>query len=155
MNVGIGIYSDLEAECKVHLIVKAESCLKNYFKHRDYGPGIKEITIGFICERDQPGFEKFSEKRKPRYSSRRKVETIMGEPVEDIHNHFSYSVKLDEASYDLFVQSSDTQSLSLITAELIEGLSSFDKLPKKVKNFDVAKFKTDMAELLKTLPGQL
>ncbi|WP_282605808.1 hypothetical protein [Pelagibius sp. Alg239-R121] len=151
MDVGIGIYSDIEAESKVRLIVKAESCLKNYFKDRDYGPDIKNITIGFICERDQPGFEKFSEKRKPQYSSRRKVETIMGEPVEDIHNHFSYSVKFDEASYELFVQSSDIQSLSLIAAELIEGLSNFDKLPKKVKNFDVAKFKADMVELLNGL----
>ena len=32
MDVGIGIYSDLEAESKVHLIAKAEICLKNYFK---------------------------------------------------------------------------------------------------------------------------
>ena len=151
MDVGIGIEVDAETANKAHVIQAVSDSLRMFFKDKDYGKDLLALSIGFICVRDVPGYEEFSRKRPPRYSARRKVEPING-PEEFVTNHFSYSVKLDQDKYEMFLQATDSRALEIVVKELRASTSIFDKLPRKVRDFDAVKFKSDMdAELNRLL----
>lgn len=138
---------DFRADKKSALIQRFSDSLKDEFKDKNYGEDIENIYIGFICVRTVPGFELFSAKRKPKYVSVQRFTTLDGSKME-IKNTFSFDIKFDGELYDNFVNATDSESIKLLEGELIESLSSFNSLPKKVKKFDVEQFRSDITGFL-------
>ena len=51
--------------------------------------------------------------------------------------------------YEEFISVSDEESKKMLENKIIESLENLDKLPKKVKDFDKARFKNDLLTFLK------
>lgn len=150
MNFGISIETDLEADNKSLLIQWVSDSLEGFLKDKSYGEGIQNYQIGFICSRPIPGFEAFSKIRKPKYMEVQKVKLLDGS-TKEIEKAYSYDVELDLASYQAFVAASEKDALVIIYTSLVASLSNLDTLPKKVRDFDVSKFKSDLISYLARL----
>ena len=121
MIIGIAIHTDSEAYKKASLVNEFSELLKSEFINKSYGEDIEDIYIGFSCTRIVPGFKDFSAKRKPKYKARDRVSIFGKETV--IKKTFSYDIKLDDASYELYVYGSDDESIKLLKRELIKSLT--------------------------------
>jgi hypothetical protein len=64
---------------------------------------------------------------------------------------FSYSVKPDGDLYTQYTESSDEESKKLLATEPFKSFSSLDKLPRKIKDFDVARFRAYMEVFLRSI----
>ncbi|RMZ59697.1 hypothetical protein D1632_08720 [Chryseobacterium nematophagum] len=69
-------------------------------------------------------------------------------PLETV-KQYSYDIKFDNELYDDFVSSSDEESKKLLVRKILESFEHLDKLPKKVKDFDKEKFKSDVEQFFK------
>jgi hypothetical protein len=65
----------------------------------------------------------------------------------EINNHYSYDIKLP---YNDFTSISHAESLQMLINIILESLVHFDKMPKKVEDFDAVKFKADLSKFLKS-----
>jgi hypothetical protein len=148
MNIGFAIEIDIEADEKSALVQRFSDLLSDEFKDKSYGEDIENVYIGFICLRTVPGFESFSATRKPKYIAIQQVQLLDGS-TKEIKNTFTFDIKLDSESYDVFVKAEDSEAIKLLKSKLLESLSSFDSLPKKMKKFDVDLFKSDITNFLK------
>lgn len=153
MKFGITIEIDLEANSKSALIQKVSDSLEGHFRDKDYGSDIENLYVGFICQRPMPDFESFFKERKPKYVSSQSVELHDG-GRQVIRNAFSYDVRLNAESYEQFVRAPEAEALALLADSLIESLSNFDALPKKVRGFDVEAFKLEVVNHLRVFQVQ-
>jgi hypothetical protein len=148
MDIGFAIEIDIEADEKSALLQHFSDLLGDEFKEKSYGADIENVDIGFICLRTVPGFESFSATRKPKYVAIQQVQLLDGN-AKEIKNTFTFDIKLDSESYEVFVKAQDSEAIKLLKSKLLESLSLFDSLPKKVKKFNVDLFKSDMTNFLK------
>jgi len=59
-------------------------------------------------------------------------------------NEFNFNPE----EYEEFISVSDEESKKILENKIIESLGNLDKLPKKVKDFDKVRFKTDLLTFL-------
>ena len=150
MDFGIALEIDLEVYSRSAIVNSISDALTAHFLNKSYGNDIERIDVGFICVRPVAGLEEFSKQRKPRYVSSKKIKMIDGS-FKEIKNAYSYDIKLDATSFDSFAKASDSEASSMVIDLLIESLSNFDNLPKKVKDFDVELFKKEVTNFLRDL----
>ncbi|WP_133147477.1 hypothetical protein [Chryseobacterium aquaticum] len=118
--------------------------LNTYLKDKDYGSDIKSVIIGAVLIKTKPGFEDWYKERKPKYIEHKITKNrITGQSMEIIKN-FTYDIKFDSGLYDEVVNSSDVESLKIISREIVMSLKHFDKLTKKLKDFNVDRFTLDI-----------
>ena len=144
MEFTITIEADLEAEKKINLIINLSNNLKEYFKNRTFGKDISTVLIGCICIKTKVGYEEWYKQRKPKYVDFKITKSKITNEVFEVKNTYSYYIKLDDESYNTFINSTDEESKKLLVSEILTSLSNFDTLPNKVKDFDKEKFKADM-----------
>ncbi len=142
MKFNIALETSIGVEDKTHLIIDLSNRLSNYFSVKDYGKDVIEIIIRIISV--APEFEWFSTIKKPKYKFYRKHTRDSVEIIED--RLFSFGVKVD---YEKLKNQSDEQNEQMLALEILESLSNFDSLPKKVKGFDKERFRKDMKDFLK------
>ncbi len=146
MKFAIAQEIDLEASKKVHIIEKVSNLIKSFLSNKDYGDGLQHFYIGCICIRPRPGYEDWFKIRRPRYYKETTVESIDGSK-KVLYGVYGYDIKPD---YERFVYSSDEESERILAEEILKSLSHFDRLSKRVKNFDAKRFKRDLEHFLKT-----
>lgn len=145
MNFGISQEIDVEAEEKSSVIIFLSHKLKGYLSDRDYGQDVQNIFIGCICVKPREGYEEWFKIRKPRYKAIDKIKLLDGNTVELI-GVYGYDIKLN---FNEFVAATETKSRKILAQEILNSLSNLDALPKKVKDFDKEKFKSDMKTFFK------
>lgn len=145
MNFGISQEIDVEAQEKSSVIIFLSDKLKGYLSDRDYGQDVQNIFIGCICVKPREGYEEWFKIRKPRYKAIDKIKLLDGNTVELI-GVYGYDIKLN---FDEFVSATETESRKILAQEILNSLSNLDALPKKVKDFDKEKFKSDMEQFLR------
>jgi hypothetical protein len=135
---------------KSAIVVELETEIKKFLENKDYGNTIQEyIIILYIVNFPNGENERFFKDYKPKYIDYKVTKNaITGEPYEFV-KHFRYSVKLDGDLYTRYTESSDEESKKLLASELFKSFSCLDKLPRKIKDFDVARFRADMEGLFK------
>lgn len=144
MNIRFGITMDAKCENKTDLIINLSNEMKAFFENRDYGNDIKNYTIGFKSVNIPKGYEHLFKQHKPSYvKDKTTINKFTGE------NHRMYKLFLDDITltpeeYNVFISSSDYDSLELVKRKIIDSLSNLDKLPKSVRDFDKERFKKDM-----------
>lgn len=145
MNIefGIELDTDTKAYKKAHLVTRLSGNLETYLETRNYGSGVYELLIRFICQEEVPGSEAFQKVRKPRFVDVEEIELIGG-GTEKVYKLFSYDMKMNGDTYNAYVSSPDQMSLMLLAQEIINSLVNIDKLPKRVRDFDREKFKADV-----------
>lgn len=151
MKFKINLTINEEANKKTSLIHSFSESLKGYFVNKDYGASIEDILIGLTCVNIPQGFEHLFKQHKPFYVDFKVIKNKhTGESIE-LKKHFHYSVKFNNEEYDEFVNASDEESKKILSKLLLDSLSNFDVLPKKIKDFDKERFKTDLESFLMKL----
>lgn len=108
------------------------------------------MNIGFVCTRSTPGYEAFFVKRKPKYIATQQVSLLDG-TVKEIKNTFCFDIKLDDKDYEVFINATDNEVLTLLKEALVESLLNLGFLPKKIKNFDKESFISDVLYFVEDL----
>lgn len=147
MNFGIAIETDLEAGGRWALIQSFSDRLAAFLADKSYGDDVENLNVGAICLRPVPGFEEFSKERKPKYLVRQNVKLLDGSS-KTVDKLFSYDFKFDLESYEKFVKGTEEEALVILAKLFVNSLSNFEKLPKKVKSFDLVRFKSDITDYL-------
>lgn len=149
MKVVLALTLDKDAQTKSRLINNLFVDLNAFVKNKDYGSGILEYLV--ICQIVNPpvGFEHLHKDFKPKFIEHKSLTNrITGEPLV-IEKQFSYSIKINGEKFDEFIESTDEESEKLLAIEFLNSLSYLDMLPKKIKDFDKEKFKSDMEQFFK------
>ena len=149
MKFGISITIDKKAEHKSHLIIALSEALKEYFQDKNYGEDIKDYIIGCICILPPEGFEKFNKPKKPTYVDYKITKYIYTGEEHIMNKLFINRFNFNPDEYEEFISASDEESKKILENKIVESLENLDKLPKKVKDFDKVKFKTDLLAFLK------
>jgi hypothetical protein len=152
MEIGVGIEADAKSSLKAELVSGFIDELSTFLKPINYGAGIQNISIGFICIELVPGYENWHKARKPRFTKNKKVKLLSGDSI-IAKNNFSYDMKFSANEYTSFIQSTDNESTRVFASKLIDSLSTFDQLPKSVSDFNVGQFKADIENFVSSKLG--
>jgi len=144
MNIGLAVTITQEINSKSKIIHSLSDDLKLYFQNRNYGQGIKSLTIGIVCV--SPGFEKFFKDKKAKYTKGRKESIIEGIPLME-EDSFEYTVKLE---YETFKNANDKEIRKILAVEILASLVVFEKFRSKIKDFDLDHFIMDLEEYFKS-----
>lgn len=103
--------------------------IETFFKHKNYGGGIKVFVIGIICV--APEYEFFFKIRKKYIKSK---------------NELTYDVKLN---HEYIMKSSELEMFDLISNTILSSLSLISEM--NIQNFNLGKFNKDLEEQLKKI----
>ena len=144
MNLGLALTITQEINSKSEIIHSLSDDLKLYFQNRNYGGGIKSLTIGVVCV--SPGFEKFFKNEKAMYTKGRKKSIIEGIP-HTVEDSFEYTVKLE---YNTFQNANKEEVRKILAMEILASLVVFEKFKSKIQDFDFDGFKMDLEGYFKS-----
>ena len=113
------------------------------FKGKYYGQDILNIAIVIILIRHLPGYEAWDQPRRPKFIDYYKV-SLMGRQLE-WNKRFVIEIRFNNDVYDEFLKAGDEQSKRIIARETLKALELLDKVPKRLKDFDKERFRTDVA----------
>ncbi len=121
--------------------------LESVFIDRSYGKDIENISIVIILIRHIPGYEAWDKPRRPKYIEHyESVSYLTGEPVRwEWNKRFVIEIRFNNDVYDEFLKADDEQSKRIIARETLKALELLDKVPKRLKDFDKERFRTDVA----------
>lgn len=147
MDIGIFIEVDQGSYPKWQSINYVSELMKNKMAHIDYGT-INNFTFVCIAQRTDPGYEKFTAARRPRFSEH-KCWQLPDKSIVDVYGLYRCDLKIDYEEYDHFIVATDEEARKIIAHKVIESLSLLDRLPKKAAGFDKERFKTDIISLFR------
>ena len=140
MKFGLGI--SMSRELNSDLVVDTSNNLEDFFNTKNYGIGIKHISMGFICVSHD--FEPFFKVKKPKYVKSKKSKGLDGLDYL-LENALLYDCKLD---FDSYQNSDDLGRKKLIAQEVLNTTKEvFEK--KKIKDFNEKDFIKDLESFFK------
>lgn len=135
MKFGLGI--SMSREVNSDLAVSMSNELGEFFSNKNYGLGVKDITIDFICV--SKNYEEFFKVKKPKYVKSKKIKGIDGLEYL-LEDSFLYDCKID---FDSYQKADDSEKKKLIAQGiLLTTKSTFEK--KKIKDFTEKDFINDL-----------
>lgn len=144
MKFSISLRIDSEGQHKSFIIHDLSQILSAYFKDKDYGTDICDFLIGIICVKVPHGLEKLFEPKKISYVDFKVIKNkFTGESI-TLNKQLSFDIKMNLIDYDSFVSLNDEDSKRLIAKMILDSISNFEFLPKKVKNFNKEKYVEDL-----------
>lgn len=149
MEFGITQEVDNKSGDKSYLVQKVSDNLETFLKNRSYGEDVETFLIGFVAIKTKPGYEEWYKERKPKYIDYKVIKSFTNQPIE-IRKKYGYDIKFDYELYDEFVNGTEEESSKLLARKILESFSHLDKLPKKIKDFDKDKFKSDVEEFFES-----
>lgn len=120
-----------------------------FLSEKDYGSHVKEIVVGLNCVQPPQGYEHLFKLKKPFYVDNKSIINKYTGEVILLEKYFFYDFKVSDILLAKFETVSDFEKNKIIVKELIESFDLINNLPKKVKDFDLAKFKNDLEDYLK------
>ncbi|AWM13819.1 hypothetical protein DI487_08045 [Flavobacterium sediminis] len=139
MKIGTSVNTSIGVEDKTYIIHDLFRELSFFLNNKTYGKDLNEIILGIICVSSE--FEKFYPNKKPKYTDFKEYVTDGIKVVED--KLFTYTLKYD---YEDLKELSEQENKELLANKILESLDNLDQLPKKIKDFDKEKFKTDLKQ---------
>ncbi|WPV67558.1 hypothetical protein [Chitinophaga sp. LS1] len=111
----------------------------SFLKERDYGSGVLNLVIGFICM--NPKSLKILKLRKPSYVLGPKIIKTKGLPESIIERNVEYEFIAD---FQSILNAQGDELIKRIKTELINSIVAIDVL--EIPDFDKEKFKKDFIE---------
>jgi len=142
MEFGIGMEIEKEASKSGSYVHSFVDHLSEFIRARYYGSGIEHFTIGLVVIRSRPGYEDWFKQRKPRFRKIQKLKMPNG-AVTELHNCYSYDIKLSDAEIDRFIASGES-ALKLFCQKFISSLITFESPSMKKRDFDLRAFREDV-----------
>ena len=136
LSLGIELSAD-NYDQMMPIINELSSSLENEFVSIDYGESIKEFFIGLICV--HPQFDPFCKAKRPKYTDY-KTTKFDGWIPTVIEKTFECEIKLD---YEKVLEATEEEVKKIVAQSIMDYLHEL-KMPKKVTDFDKAKFIADL-----------
>jgi len=138
------LHIDREAQKKSLLITDLFRGINDFIKNKKYGHGIYQYMISLYVINPPEGYEHLFKDFKPKFTEHKLTKNrFTGERVE-IKKQFHYSIRIDGNAYSDFVKASKMKTKKILASEILKSLSNLDALPKKVKDFNRERFKSDI-----------
>jgi hypothetical protein len=134
MKFGFGVHTSAGVNSRIFLIFEEE--LSTFFSNKSYGEDVTGIIIGVCCMAEE--FENFYKKRKPKFTEYKEIRVV--NTVIKVIKTFEYELWLNYKKYQALP---DGEKKKYFAMKVLDSLDSLDALPKKIKDFDKATFKTD------------
>ncbi|SFD98653.1 hypothetical protein SAMN05518672_10445 [Chitinophaga sp. CF118] len=115
--------------------------LNAFFNEKEYGDDLQALIICIFCM--SPKHASFFKLRKPKYTFQGKEYVYDGMEVKSEDRSFSYELRLD---YDLYNNSDDIKPI--IVSDMLKSLDIINTI-KKIKDFDLDRFKNDFERFFK------
>lgn len=144
MKIGLSPYLSSEIKEYTKMLNFFEVEFNDYFKSKNYGPGISEIFIGIICV--APEFDHFFKPRRPKYYHRSE-QNITGDTEYSNGGVLEYDIKLD---YEGCTKVEYDELKIMIAKNIWESVNIITSL-KKIKEFDYVKFNNDLIKVFKNM----
>jgi hypothetical protein len=148
VQVRISVSDNTVHPDKANLVYELSNQLNNYFANYNYDSDVKKVDIGFLLVLERPGYEVWYKPKKPKYVEYQNKTNLAGEEI-IIEKTFSYEIRFSDEQLYKFTGGDDSLSKKVMAIEILKSLSKLDEMPKKVKNFDKAKFKSDIEQFFK------
>ena len=152
MKVNFALTIDRQASFRSDMIHALSDYLKNFFKDKSYGEDIEDFIIGINCQDIPEGYEKFYKEEKPYYLDDKILTNPHTKEKVRFEKLYCLSFLFEKDEYDIFIGKNDLISNDLLKSKVLKSLKWLDKLPKKVKDFNVEMFKHDMEKALNEYP---
>ena len=122
--------------------------LEKHFLTLNYGPDVEEIVIAFTLIKTKPGYEEWCKPKRPKYTEYGGWRTFGPEGPKDreIKKEFFIDIRIDGDLYDAFIEANEEQAKCILAREILNSLELLDKLPKRLKQFDKERFKSDVSD---------
>jgi hypothetical protein len=132
-----------------NLIDNLSQELSLFLKEREYGSDIKEILVGCNIGYVPKGYEHLFKVKKPFYVDNKTIiNKYTGESIL-LDKYYFYDFKISDVGLDEIVSVSDVEKNKIIVRELLKSFELMNNLPKKIKDFDLARFRTDLEDYFK------
>lgn len=146
MQFDITLKIDEPARPRQPLIESIKRELQDFFKDRDYGKDILQYNLLIICV--GKNFDHLFPVNKPTYVDHKVSKNrFTGESIE-MNKLFINEVKMSSPEYEEFLHSGEEDVRKLLARKIVGSLDNLESLPKKVKDFDKQRFKTEMQHFL-------
>ena len=129
--------------------VHAEDQLSEYFNEKEYGNDVQNISLKLTIVNPPKGFEHLFKILPPKYIADKMIKNSYTNQMINFKHHFFCSITIIGDEFLALKSLSEEDFKKFLTRKIVESLMAIDKLPKKVKNFDKERFKTDMQNFLK------
>lgn len=149
MKISISQKIDTQAKHKNNEVTFISEKLKSYFNDKFYGEDIQNYIIGFTCVLPPEGYEHLFPKKKPLYVDDKTVTNKYTGEKERFYKLFINEIYLNNEEYEDFISNSNIESKKLLVKKILESLDDLHKLPKKVVDFNLNKFRSDLKEFFK------
>lgn len=145
MNIELRVNElDAKIEHKLSVIETFSNEINIEFRNKNYGNSIDDFNLICILVKTKPGYEDWYIPKKPKYIEYKIYRNKLTGQELEIKNQYSIEFKIDNKLYDKFEVASDKESKKILAEKILESFKHLDKLPKKIKNFDAEKFKSDI-----------
>lgn len=131
------------------IVNELSNSMNSYLIKQDYGDSILEYEIILYVVNMPVGYEHLFKDFKPKFTEHKVLTNKHTGDTFELNKYFNYSVKITGNTYTGFVTGTEEESKKILAFEILNSLSNLDALPKKVKDFDKEKFKSDMQEFFK------
>lgn len=140
MKFGIGIHRDRGVrDSQSRIIVELSDQVEEFLSDKFYDDMVRDYGIMLTIVYSDIGKE-----LKPKYTEYKVVkDPFVGEPMV-IDGLYDYGIRILGDEYRHFIGLSDEESKRYIARKVFESFSHLDKLPKKMKDFDRDRFRSDM-----------
>ena len=146
MKFTLALTLDKDAQSKASTINDFFKQVNAFVQSKDYGNGIIEYFIIFRVINPPIGYEHLHKDFKPKFIEHKSLTNkLTGEPL-IIEKQFSYSIKIQGEKFKSFIATTENESKKILASEILNSLYNLDALSKKVKDFDMERFKADMQQ---------
>ena len=146
MEFGIGMEIDSEASTSAIAVQDFVKLLAEYIRSRNYGAGVDHFTIGLVVIRSRPGYENWFKQRKSRFQKTQKIQ-MLDKSVVELHNCYSYDIKLSDDEIDEFVASTES-AINIFCKRFVSSLSNFESPSMKKRDFNLLAFRNDVQNFI-------
>jgi hypothetical protein len=120
-----------------NMINRIEDEVNFIIKDKQYGNGITQLHIGWICV--MPEYDFFFKYRKPKYYKKKRI-NIDNVSLE-LNNIVEYEIKIE---YEIFKRYKIDEAMELVITAFLNSLTYIDQIGTQIKNFDFLTFKLDL-----------
>lgn len=122
MDFGLSEEISSDVSKKADVFAKVSVLLEKHFLNKDFGEGIKSLTVGIICVR--PEADLFFKERKKYTKSKAMLE---------------YDIKL---SHPIIKEADKKEIYDILARKILDSLSIIDKI--EIANFEIVAFRKEL-----------
>lgn len=129
----------------VSLLGELQQKLNSFFYSKSYGEDLKEIYINVVIV--SPRLRHFFKPSKPRYDFEYRNH-VFNTLTFTTGRAMKYSISVD---FEKFNMATESVAMDMLKKEFLNSISHFDRFKKKIRNFNLPSFRSDVNQFFEVL----